>query len=93
MFRRYAFGNTTLGQLAVWLKQPRTDPISAGVGTLTISLLGSLLNIIPCVGWSISFIAGLVALGAVVLTRFGTQIYPAPGMISSGMASVLNVSV
>jgi hypothetical protein len=77
------FGWVALGlivgrRMAVWLNQSWSDPVNAGIGTLTLSLLTSLLNIIPCVGWVISFVVGLVALGAVVLTRFGTQVYPGP---------------
>lgn len=64
--------------IAVWLKQTWTDPVSAGVGTLSLSLLASLLNVIPCIGWFFYVAAGMVALGAVVLTRFGTQEYPPP---------------
>ncbi len=77
------FGWLALGlllgrQLAVWLNQPWSDPINAGAGTLVLSLLVSLMNIIPCIGWTGSALVGLVALGAVVLSRFGTQIYPPP---------------
>lgn len=78
------FGWVALGllfgrRLAVWLNQSWSDPVSAGVGTLSLSLLASLLNIIPCIGWLISFMASMVAIGAVVLSRFGTQVYPGPG--------------
>lgn len=75
------YGWTALGlllgrRLSVLLNQTWSDPVNAGVGTLTLTLLTSLLNIIPCIGWLASFIVGLIALGAVVLTRFGTQVYP-----------------
>jgi hypothetical protein len=77
------FGWVALGlflgrKLAVWLKQPWSDPVNAGVGTLVLSLAASLINIIPCVGWLVSFAVGMIAIGAVVLSRFGTQIYPSP---------------
>lgn len=79
------FGWASLGlmvgrQIAVWLKQPWSDPVSAGVGTLGLSLVISTLNLVLCLGGPIYTLVGLVALGAVVLTRFGTQAYP------SGMA-------
>lgn len=41
-------------------------------------LLLSLLSAIPCLGALIAFVAGCLGLGAVVLTRFGTQTYPLP---------------
>jgi hypothetical protein len=76
------FGWAALGlilgrRLAVWLNQPWSDPVSAGVGTLVLSLLASLINVIPCVGGLVSFAVTMVGIGAVVLSRFGTQPYPA----------------
>lgn len=67
-------------QLAIWLKQPWSDPVNAGVGTLVLTLVASLLNLIPCAGPMVTFIAAMIGLGAVVLSRFGTQVYPAPVM-------------
>lgn len=63
-------------QLALWLKQPWSDPVSAGIGTLSLSLLSSMLNLIPCLGWVANALIWLVAVGATILTRFGTQNYP-----------------
>lgn len=65
-------------QLAAWLKQPWTDPINAGAGTLALSLLSSMLNLIPCLGWLATALIWFVALGTAILTRFGMQTYPAP---------------
>lgn len=75
------FGWTALGlvlgrRIAGWVNQAWTDPVSAGVGTLTLSLLTSVVGAIACIGWTVPFFVSMVALGAVVLTRFGTQIYP-----------------
>lgn len=75
------FGWVALGlmlgrQMSVWLKQSWTDPINAAVGTLVLSLLASMLNLIPCLGWLANFLIWLVALGTALLTRFGTQMYP-----------------
>lgn len=76
LFGWVALGAMVGRQLAVWLKQTWSEPVTAGAGTLTLSLLASLLNVIPCIGWLGSFLVGMVGLGAVVLTRFGTQPYP-----------------
>jgi hypothetical protein len=78
LFGWLAIGLLVGRQINILLKQSWTDPVNAGVGTLVITLLASLLNIIPCIGWTVSTLVGLVALGAVVLTRFGTQLYPSP---------------
>lgn len=77
----WVFGWVVMGlltgrQIAHWLKQSWSEPVNAGVGTLVISLVASLFNlIIPCIGWMPGFIAGVVGLGAVVVTRFGLQVY------------------
>lgn len=50
----------------------------AALGAGLLTLLGSLLDLVPCIGWLVPFLIACVALGAVVLTRFGSQSYPAP---------------
>jgi hypothetical protein len=51
--------------------------VSAGVGAFVLILvLNGLDALIPCVGWIFSAVAGMVGLGAIILTRFGTQEYP-----------------
>ena len=51
-----------------------TSLMAVAAGTLLISLLSA----IPCLGALIAFVVGCLGLGAVVLTRFGTQAYPLP---------------
>lgn len=51
-----------------------TPLIAVAAGTLLISSLRA----VPCLGALIAFVVGCVGLGAVVLTRFGTQTYPLP---------------
>jgi hypothetical protein len=50
----------------------------AGIGVFLITLLGA----VPCIGWLVWLVGGAFGLGAVVLTRFGSQRYdgtqPAP---------------
>jgi len=48
--------------------------VAAAIGVLLISLLA----MVPCIGWLLALFLGLLGLGAVVLTRFGTIAYPAP---------------
>jgi hypothetical protein len=68
--------------------------VSAGVGTFVFVLvIFGLSKIVPCVGWAFPVLAGVVAIGAVLLTRFGMQGYPplavagAPWGAPSGGAS------
>jgi hypothetical protein len=52
---------------------------SAGLGTLALSLVVGGIGLIPCVGWMVAFVVVAIALGAVLLTRFGSREYaPAP---------------
>jgi hypothetical protein len=50
--------------------------ISAGVGTFVLLfVLGGINKAIPCIGWLPQTLVGLWGLGAVLMTRFGTQDY------------------
>ena len=58
---------------------------SAGLGVFTLTLVAKVLTGLPvlnCVGWLVPFILGLAALGAVLMTRFGTQTVNAPGDVT-----------
>lgn len=44
------------------------------IGIIVLMLIGQ----VPIIGWFVSLIVGLLGLGAVVLTRFGTRPYPMP---------------
>ena len=51
--------------------------ISAGVGTLVlVFVLGGFRELIHCIGFMPQALVGIWGLGAVLLTRFGTQSYP-----------------
>ena len=54
---------------------------SAGLGVFALTLVSSALTGIPvlnCVGWLGPFLLGLAGLGAVIMSRFGTQSVLAP---------------
>jgi hypothetical protein len=54
---------------------------SAGLGTFALTLIAKALTGIPvlnCIGWLIPFVLGLAAIGAVIMSRFGTQLVAAP---------------
>ncbi len=50
-------------------------PVAAGLGTFVLSLVVNGIGFILCVGWFAPFIVVLLSIGAVILTRFGTQTY------------------
>ena len=78
----WAFGLIALGyeigeRLNQGLNQDWAAPLSAGVGTfLLILVINGLEIVIPCVGWIFPILAGSLGLGAVLLSRFGTRLYP-----------------
>lgn len=78
----WAFGIVALGvetgkRLGTLLKLDWALPVSAGIGAFILTLvINGLDALVPCVGWLPSLLAGSLGLGAVILTRFGTQSYP-----------------
>ncbi len=88
----WLFGVISMGQeigdrLAKAFRQDWTPIIATGLGTFVLVFVvasfqsvDSLLPFIGCVTWIIPVLVGLVAVGAVVITRFGTQPAPASGL-------------
>jgi len=80
LFAGVLFGLTAIASLVgeklfEALKVENTSPI---VGVLVGILLLRLLSWVPCLGFLLSLIVYSLGLGAVILTRFGTQPYPQP---------------
>lgn len=63
-----------------------SPPVSAGLGTFVLTLINfGIVKLIPCIGWILPFMVLLpLGLGAVLLTRFGTQVYPLGDVVSNG---------
>lgn len=61
-----------LGEMTRW---DLPSAAEAGVGTFLFSAVALGIGMIPCIGWIVPFIAGLLALGGVILSRFGTVVY------------------
>ena len=82
LFGLVALGHEVGGRLARQFNQSWTVPVSAGVGTLLLMLVvGFLVSMVPCVGLLGAILVGLIGLGGVVLTRFGSRSYPVPAML------------
>ena len=62
-----------IGELA---GQDWAPGLAAGVGALLVGIVFIGIERIPCVGWAMQAAIGMVGLGAVMLTRFGTREYP-----------------
>jgi cytoskeletal protein CcmA (bactofilin family) len=81
----WAFGIVVLGlevgkRLAQVLNVDLAAPVVAGAGTfILILVMNGVKVVIPCIGWIFAALVGCLGLGAVLLTRFGTQPYPPAG--------------
>lgn len=73
------------------LNQSWSAPLCAGIGTLALALVTALFSGIICIGWVLPFLVSVVGLGSVILTRFGTQTYPAPVQASSAPVQIIDV--
>jgi cytoskeletal protein CcmA (bactofilin family) len=77
----WAFGIVVLGlevgkRLAQMLKVDLAAPVMAGAGTFILILVMNGIKVaIPCIGWIFTALVGCLGLGAVLLTRYGTQPY------------------
>ena len=77
----WAFGMIAVGaevgkRLAQVLKQEWAFAVAAGLGTFTLVVVVNGFNsLIPCIGWLARLLVAMVGIGAVLLTRFGTQVY------------------
>jgi hypothetical protein len=64
-------------RLARMLNQEWALAVSAGVGAFLLTLvMNGVAELVSCIGWILPALIGMVGLGAVILTRFGTQYYP-----------------
>jgi hypothetical protein len=77
----WLFGVIALGQevgerFTKAINQSWAPVLTAGFGTFLLMLVGGYVGMIPCVGWLLPFVVGLVAVGGVVMTWFGTRSAP-----------------
>ena len=62
-----------LGKLA---KREWTPALAAGIGAILLGMIYIGIGQLPCLGWAMQTILVLIGLGAVTLTRFGSEAYP-----------------
>jgi len=55
------------------INQTWAPAFTAGFGTFLVVLIGGALGQVPCVGWVVPTLVGLVGIGAVLITRFGVR--------------------
>jgi hypothetical protein len=79
----WAYGIIALGtevgrKLGQLFHQEWAFPLSAGLGTFLLTLvINGIGQYVPCVGWAVPLLAGVLGIGAVLVTRFGARNYPA----------------
>ena len=76
-----AFGWIAIGlevgqRIARMFQQEWALPLSAALGTFVLYFVANGIGFIQCIGWIVPFLVSMLGLGAVVLSRFGTTIYP-----------------
>lgn len=81
------FGWIAMGQemgrrIAIAFKAEWVVPVSAGMGTLALTLVVSLISYLPCIGWIAPFLVIILSLGGVLISRFGTA-GPGKGALST----------
>ncbi|MEJ5201186.1 MAG: hypothetical protein WHV66_03035 [Anaerolineales bacterium] len=71
VFGWIAMGYEVGRRIAVSFKSDWTMPVSAGLGTLILTLVVSLIGYLPCIGWIAPFLVIILSLGGVLISRFG----------------------
>ncbi|MCJ7695792.1 MAG: polymer-forming cytoskeletal protein [Anaerolineaceae bacterium] len=66
-------------RLQIMFKAKWHPALSAGLGTLLLTLLAKGVSLIPCIGWILPFIVAVIGLGAVIVTIWGSKPYPRAG--------------
>ena len=75
LFGWIAIGYEVGVRISAAMNQDWAPPITAGVGTLVLSILSNIISAIPCIGWILPTVISIVGLGSVVISKFGTQVY------------------
>ena len=84
LFGWFAVGLMLGERLAELFKAQWAPAVNAGIGTFVLTLVTGLFNLIPCVGWIVSYMVALLALGGIVMSAFGTRIISKKSSGASG---------
>lgn len=76
MFGMIAIGQEVGERFTRTINQTWSPIWTAGFGTFLLVLVVEVIGLIPCVGWLAPFLIGLMGLGGVALTYFGSRTYP-----------------
>lgn len=76
MFGMIALGQEVGERFTHAINQTWAPVLTAGFGTFLLIMVVEVIGLIPCVGWLAPFLVGLMGLGGVALTYFGSRTYP-----------------
>lgn len=77
IFGWVALGTLIGERMVTTFNWTRLSPaVAAGLGTMLFSLVSTLVGLVPCLGPIINIALAAIGMGAVILTRFGSQLYP-----------------
>jgi len=77
IFGWVALGTLVGERLVATFNWTRLSPaVAAGLGTMLVSLVSTLVGLVLCLGPMINIALASIGMGAVVLTRFGSRLYP-----------------
>jgi len=83
LFGIIAFGMEIGERFTKAIHQTWAPVLSAGFGTFLLMFVVGAFGMIPCIGWIPEFLIGLIGIGAVVMTTFGSRPLHRPGMTAS----------
>jgi hypothetical protein len=84
LFGMAALGTEVGTRFTRALHQNWAPVLSGGLGTFMLAIVVGGLNQIPCVGWMAALLVGLIGIGAVVVTIFGTRPVSQLGLSATG---------
>jgi len=73
LFGVIALGHEVGERFTHSINQNLAPAFTTGLGTFLVMLVAGALGQIPCVGWLVTLLMGVVTIGAVVMTRFGAR--------------------
>lgn len=82
----WLFGIIALGQevgerFTKGISQTWAPVLTTGFGTFLLMLVGGYIGMIPCVGWLAPFLIGIIGIGGVIMTWFGSRPWPASAIV------------
>lgn len=83
LFGIVAFGSEIGTRFTKAINQSWSPVLTVGLGTFLLVLVSGAFGFIPCLGGLAQFLLGLLAIGSVVVTRFGARSMQNPGVIAS----------